>query len=51
MKEGAEEKGGVQVVQYQRKENERVKMKRMRVSKNLEGKPLKKRHLWLLRLW
>ena len=51
MKEEDEGKEGVRVVQYQRKENERAKMKRTRVSKNLEQNPLKKHHLWPHLLW
>ena len=51
MKAEDEGKEGVRVVQYQRKENERAKMKRTRVSKNLEQNPLKKHHLWLHLLW
>ena len=53
MKEEDEEKGGVRVkVQYQRKESERAKMKRMtRMSKSQERNPQKKHHLWLHQLW
>ena len=51
MKEEDEGKGGVRVVQYQRKENERAKMKRTRVLKNQERKTLKKHHLWPHHLW